>query len=120
MQISLSAEQNTVNPGANIPYTITYKNNGPDIAGESVIVMTLPNELTYVTGSLALDAMSTSNTLVWKVYDLAANQQGQITATVLVSNIVDASEALFSYVTISSANTDASPSNNQSHKSIVV
>lgn len=120
MQISLSTTQNTVAPGAAVPYTIQYKNNGPDLAGESIIVMTLPNELTYVTGNTALDPMSTSNTLVWKVYDLDSGDQEQISLNLLVSNIVDAGEAIFSYVTISSPNTDSKPSNNQSYKSVVV
>lgn len=75
MQVSLSTAQDTVVAGTTVPYTIQYKNNGPDLAGESIIVMTLPNELTYVTGNTALDPLSTSNTLVWKVYDLDSGDQ---------------------------------------------
>lgn len=120
VQVSLTTAQSTVNPGGTIPYTIQYKNNGPDIAGESVIVMTLPTELTYVTGNVALDPMSTANTLVWTKYDLASGEQGQITVNLLVSNIVDPSETIFSYVTISSTNNDTKPLNNQAYKSIVV
>gem|GEM_PF-2713564 len=120
MEVSLSSTQNTVTPGTTIPYTIQYKNNGPDLAEESVIIVTIPNELTYVSGSLALDLMSTTKSLVRKISDLPSDGQGQIQLNLLLSNIVDAGDAVFSYVTISSTSNDTTPSNNQAYKSIVV
>ena len=74
----------------------------------------------YVTGSRTLDPMSTTDTLIWNVYDLDSGEQGQITINVLLSNIVDPGEAVFSYVTIGSTNNDTTPSNNQAYKSILV
>lgn len=120
MQVLLTTQKNTVDAGAIVPYTIKYKNNGPDTASESVIVMTLPSELTYVTGTKSLDPLSTTESLVWKLSDITAWSQGEITVNLLVSNIVDQGEAVFSYVTISSTNNDNIWLNNQAYKSVVV
>lgn len=120
MEVSVAATEDTFSPGATIPYTIQYKNNGPDTADEAVVVMTIPSELTYVTGSVALDPISTDSTLVWKIDDLTDQSQGQIQLQLLLSNVVESSETIFSYVTISAANNDIEPLTNQSHTSILV
>jgi hypothetical protein len=87
-----------------------------------IIVMTIPNELTYVTGSRALFPMGSSNknTLIWKVFDVPAGSGGTITATFLASNLLDPADTVFAYLTVTSTNSDPSVVNNQANKTLTV
>jgi len=96
LTLTKSADQTSAAPGANIQYTITYRNGGSGAAQNVVITDAIPAQVNYVANSVTLNASPktdaadsdevtvSSSTITITLGNLAAGAQGTITFRVQV------------------------------------
>jgi uncharacterized repeat protein (TIGR01451 family) len=94
LAISMTAAPSPVDPGGNVMYTMTVKNNGPDAANNVAVTAAVPTSTTFV--SLAAPAG-------WTASEPAAGGVGNVSATVATLNSGDS--AVFSFVVHVNSNT---------------
>jgi uncharacterized repeat protein (TIGR01451 family) len=109
----LKSGPSSIQPGANVTYTIVYSNAGLSTLTGVVITDELPAGLTYITDTSGLPLISTTP-LVWQV--------GSLTRTLKSFQLVAAaSSSVSGYLTntasIASAEADGTPDNNTSSHS---
>ena len=98
----------SIQPGANVTYTIVYSNVGLSALSGVVITDILPAGLTYITDTSGL-LLINANPLVWQVGSLTRTLKSfQVVAAVSAS----ASGYLTNTAEIAMAETDAAPDNN--------
>jgi uncharacterized repeat protein (TIGR01451 family) len=84
MSLSKTADVTKVDPGDPIIYTIGYENKGTGNASNVIILDTLPDEVTLISSSLAIDSI-VGNKLTWNIAEVLAGKDGNITVTVAVN-----------------------------------
>ncbi len=100
--------------GANIQYTLTYRNNSTfTVPAGSVVQDTLPAGLTFVSASPAATNTSGS-TRSWTLGALAAGQSGTITINATVATTAPASVSNTGTIAVPTGYTDSTPGNNSS------
>ncbi len=100
--------------GANIQYTLTYRNNSTfTVPAGSVVADTLPAGLTFVSASPAATSTSGS-TRSWTLGALAAGTSGTITINATVATSAPASVSNTGTIAVPSGYTDSTPGNNSS------
>jgi uncharacterized repeat protein (TIGR01451 family) len=106
----------SIQPGANVTYTIVYSSVGLSTLTSVVITDLLPSDLTYITDTSGLPLVNT-NPLVWQVGSLTSTLHSfQLVAAVSSS----ASGYLTNTASIASAEADGTPGNNTSSYSAPV
>ncbi len=117
--IELSSAQDTYQASDELWYVISYGNNGPDTTQEAIIMMTIPDDLIYVSSSLEPSTMW-DDSLVRHLYDIPSGESKQIAVNMMLSNLVEEDDNIFTYITVSGVNNDNNPINNQSDHTIKV
>ncbi|HSH03352.1 MAG TPA: FG-GAP-like repeat-containing protein [Anaerolineae bacterium] len=123
--LALNKQVNTpsASAGDTITYTLTYTNNGPNIATNVVITDQIPLPLSH--GSLAVTTAGATITprpgspYSWDVADLPMGAGGIITITGIISDPVNAM-LLTNSATITATTYDSNPTNNTSTAAITI
>lgn len=116
----IPAEYLPLIPGAEITYTLTYENEGPDAASNVVITEIVPEHTTY-TGDegwvCAADPAVAGTICTYEVGDLAVNDEQVVYFTVTIDEDVTSEDDITNTVTIEIAGggmIDPTPENNTS------
>jgi uncharacterized repeat protein (TIGR01451 family) len=94
--ISLEAEFNTnsIRPGKEAIYNISYENTGNSNASNVILVVTLPNEAAYESSSFA-NVSKNENKISFKIGDLASKSSGIISVKFKVMDLTKANSLIF-------------------------
>ncbi len=109
--------------GQTITYTLTFVNNGPELATGVVITDHVPVSVTntsVVSSGVAITDSGAIPAHVWNVQNLAPGQGGVITITGVVSATLPDGYTLNNSTVITSAVEDDSPTNNSSSVDIII
>ena len=113
--ISKSADRETVLPGEEITYIISYKNQGRLWAKETIITDTLPSGVTFVSASGG--GVYQDGKVIWSLGKVWPGQQGSLTLVVMVPS--DAAEGTQLTNTVSISTTTDEPHKNNNFSSVV-
>jgi len=105
VNISKSSSSVTVLPGQPITYTLTFGNDGPDTAFNTVITDLVPTTVqnpTFVSSG-ALITQAGSIPFTWQVQDLAPGESGIITLTGIISPDLETEMTLTNTVEINNS-----------------
>jgi uncharacterized repeat protein (TIGR01451 family) len=127
LALSLFSVPGTVNAGGNVSIVATVANFGPSNANDVVVELELPAEFTFVSGSLIEGSgdwtCSAAGSDVTCELDSGSLPNGAFAAVLQVNASVDAGAddgAVVTSGTVSAANTDPNPSNNDASVSTTI
>lgn len=118
LQILVSSSS-TVRPGGALRYTITYRNNGPSVAEDIVITVTLPTEAQLVQSSPPPQSTS-GQVLAYKLGALGPGAGGSLALQVLASPRLSEGTALINTVQIATSTAEAELANNSASFTTIV
>ena len=114
LQITMTASRTTVKPGAQLVYTLTVKNLGPDTAQTVTLTDTLDHNTTYVSVSAPKGWACTyaNDAVTCTGASLASGKSAVIKITVTVSKTARVGSDLVNNASVSSATYDPIMTNN--------
>jgi uncharacterized repeat protein (TIGR01451 family) len=122
--ITKTVQPADVVPGDFVTYTLTYANNGPDMAASVVITDILPAELLTSTANYTIwrsyvspGLVTHTDHYVWQVRDIPAGQGGIITVTAQVDPSLTAAGTILNQAAIGTTTPESDYTNNTDSKS---
>lgn len=113
MSLTKAASSQLVRPGELVTFTLTFVNNGPDIAAGVVVSDVLPGVSTnpsFISSGVTV-TQTTGGPYVWQVQDLAVGQGGTITVSATFAPEVSGMPRFVNTATMSAVN-DSAVANN--------
>ncbi len=119
MTIRKVADVTTADPGDDITYTITYKNNGAGTATDVVVEDTIPADTVFVSSTPTYDSQS-GNTYTWLIGDVCGGCDGTIEIVVRVKAGTPDKTVLTNTVTLNYDDANGNPQSEENDSVNVV
>ncbi|HID99872.1 MAG TPA: DUF11 domain-containing protein [Thiotrichaceae bacterium] len=118
LSVMMTASSDPINLGGELSYTLTVNNAGPNVASTVQVVDTLPNEVTFESGSGTDWACREDNsTVTCELATLAVGEANPITLNVIAPNTTG---LISNQATVSAATNDSDTSNNSTSETSTV
>ncbi|HEY2990293.1 MAG TPA: CARDB domain-containing protein [Candidatus Binatia bacterium] len=116
LKLSKTSSSPGVQPGANLTYTLTVTNNGPDGAGGVTAVDPLPSGVTFVSATPSAGTCSGTTTVTCALGALADGASATVTIVVTTTGVGTVENT----ATVSADETDVDPTNNEASSTVKV
>jgi uncharacterized repeat protein (TIGR01451 family) len=121
--ITKTVDRPFARPGSAITFTLSFRNVGPQIAKDVVIVDTIPLSITVtsvVSSGATISNTGASPPYTWEVQDLAPGEGGVITISGYIAQNVNGGPTLVNTATIVSTAVDSEMGDNASRAALTV